>query len=97
MQECQVIFLFSTLMLYFGLLYGARLWPLSREEKINKKIRESQITKVPYTVILGDQEAKDGTVTIRPYGTEENETMTIEEFRVKLLTEVKEKYSNRKK
>ena len=33
-----VIFLFSTIMLYFGLLYGAKLWPPSKEEKINKEI-----------------------------------------------------------
>ena len=67
-----------------------------REEKMNKKIRESQVTKIPYTVIVGDQEVKDGTVTIRPYSTEDNITMTIKEFEEKLLNEVSTRFSDRK-
>ncbi|MGL5021594.1 MAG: His/Gly/Thr/Pro-type tRNA ligase C-terminal domain-containing protein, partial [Mycoplasmatales bacterium] len=67
-----------------------------REEKMNKKIRESQVTKIPYTVIVGDQEIKDGTVTIRPYSTEENISITIKEFEEKLLNEISTRFSDRK-
>lgn len=68
----------------------------SREEKINKKIRESQISKTPYTLILGDTEMNDRTVTVRPYGETENFTMSIEEFTNKVLHEIETRYSNRK-
>jgi threonyl-tRNA synthetase len=42
--------------------------------------------KIPYTIVLGDHERDDGTVTYRKYGTQEQITVTIEEF-LKLIDE----------
>ena len=36
-----------------------------RNEKIGKKIREAQLEKVPYMLVVGDKEAEDGTVSVR--------------------------------
>ncbi len=52
----------------------------TREEKLNYKIRESQVMKVPYTLIIGDNEVNDQTVTYRPYGTTDNITVTKQQF-----------------
>ncbi|MGL4588753.1 MAG: threonine--tRNA ligase [Mycoplasmatales bacterium] len=60
-----------------------------REEKLNYKIRESQVSKVPYTLILGDNEVEGKTVTIRKYGETTNTTMSIEEFKTLVLTQRK--------
>ncbi len=67
-----------------------------RDEKMNKKIRESQVAKIPYTLILGDKEMAEKTVTIRPYGTTENTTMPLEDFITKVLNEIETRFSDRK-
>ena len=66
-----------------------------REEKINKKIREAQIAKIPYTLIIGDKEMNDGTVTYRRYKSEENVTLSIEEFKEQITKEISSKYIHR--
>lgn len=67
---------------------GIRTSVDDREEKMNKKIRESQINKVRYTLIVGDEEMNNGTVTVRPYGKTENETMTIAAFKDYISEEI---------
>ncbi len=67
-----------------------------REEKFGKKIREAQVAKIPYSIIIGDSELESGNVTIRPYQTEENETMSFEEFKEKVLHEIKIKKGRKK-
>ncbi len=68
----------------------------NREEKMNKKIRESQVAKIPYTLILGDKEMEERTVTVRPYGKTENFTMPLEDFKNKVLEEIETRFSDRK-
>ena len=63
----------------------------SREEKINKKIRESQISKIPYTLILGDKEQASDLVTIRKYKSEDSYTLPFNEFEKLLLNEIKKR------
>ena len=60
-----------------------------RNEKLGYKIRESQTQKVPYTRVLGDDEMNAGTVNVRPYGTEEQNTESLDEFIAKLTDDVK--------
>lgn len=60
-----------------------------RNEKLGYKIRESQTQKVPYTLVLGDDEMNAGTVNVRPYGTEEQNTESLDEFIAKLTDDVK--------
>ena len=51
-----------------------------RDEKLGYKIREAQTQKIPYTLVIGDNEVKDGTVTYRVHGSQAQTTVTIEEF-----------------
>ncbi|MGM9910042.1 MAG: threonine--tRNA ligase [Lacticaseibacillus absianus] len=60
-----------------------------RNEKLGYKIRESQTQKVPYTLVLGDDEMNAGTVNVRPYGTEEQNTESLDAFIAKLTDDVK--------
>lgn len=51
-----------------------------RNEKMNYKIRESQTKKVPYTLVLGDQEANNNLITYRHHGTNNSVTVSFDEF-----------------
>lgn len=55
-----------------------------RSEKIGKKIRDAEVSKVPYMVIVGEKESSEGTVSIRKHGEGDKGSFTIEEF-IKLL------------
>ena len=52
----------------------------SRDEKMGYKIREAQTRKIPYTLVLGNNERDNNTVTYRKYGEEKTTTVTSEEF-----------------
>ena len=51
-----------------------------REEKLGYKIRESQTAKVPYTLVIGDNEVANNLVTYRKHGTQAQVTVSVEEF-----------------
>ena len=59
-----------------------------REEKVGYKLRESVMKKIPYTLVLGDNERDNNTVTYRPYGSVEKITVKIDEFINKINEEV---------
>ena len=61
----------------------------SRNEKIGYKIREAQLEKVPYMLVLGDKEAESGEVAVRDRKTGETTTMSFDAFIEKLTEEVK--------
>ncbi|MCG5644882.1 threonine--tRNA ligase [Flavobacteriaceae bacterium LSUCC0859] len=52
----------------------------SRNETIGKKIREAEMSKIPFMLIVGDQEAENGTVSVRKHGGEEIGTISMENF-----------------
>lgn len=52
----------------------------NRNETIGKKIREAEVKKFPYMLIVGEQEAKDGTISVRKHGEGDIGTMPVEEF-----------------
>lgn len=56
----------------------------TREEKLGYKLRDSQIKKIPYTLVIGDKEIENNQVTYRLYGTQEQITVSIDEF-IKLI------------
>ena len=62
-----------------------------RNEKIGYKIREAQMEKVPYMLIIGDKEVEDGTVAVRSGTKGDLGTMKLEEFKSMLLKENEEK------
>jgi threonyl-tRNA synthetase len=68
---------------------GFRVESDEREEKLGYKIREAQTTKIPYTLVLGDKEVEEQSVTFRPYGSSEQVTLGILEFIEKLQKEIK--------
>ena len=51
-----------------------------RDEKLGYKIREAQMKKIPYQLVIGDNEVKNGTITYRRYGSQEQTTVSIDEF-----------------
>jgi len=52
----------------------------NRNEKTGRKIRDAEVSKIPFMVIVGEQEEKDGTVSVRKHGEGDLGTFTIEEF-----------------
>ncbi len=59
---------------------GIRVTADTRNEKINYKIRELTMQKIPYIAVIGDQEVANGTVTVRARGGENLGTMTVDDF-----------------
>ncbi|NBG67311.1 threonine--tRNA ligase [Acidiluteibacter ferrifornacis] len=51
-----------------------------RNEKVGKKIRDAEVSKVPYMLVVGEKEVENGTVSVRKHGEGDIGTMTIEEF-----------------
>ncbi|MBE6994071.1 MAG: threonine--tRNA ligase [Ruminococcaceae bacterium] len=68
---------------------GYRVELDSRNEKIGYKIREAQVEKVPYMLVLGDKEAEAGQVAARDRKTGETTVMSLDEFIRKLDNEIK--------
>ncbi|MDP4123140.1 MAG: threonine--tRNA ligase [Bacillota bacterium] len=68
---------------------GLRVEVDSRDEKIGYKIREAQMQKIPYMLVVGDQEAENGAVNVRKYGEQNSETISLDEFVKKAVAEAK--------
>jgi len=57
----------------------------SRNEKLNYKIREAQMEKIPYMIILGEKEKNTKTIAVRKYGRTKTEVFSVSEFLKKLF------------
>jgi threonyl-tRNA synthetase len=68
---------------------GIRIEKDLRNEKLNYKIREAQVAKIPYMLIIGDKEMADNTVTVRLRNGENLSPMAISEFAALIADEVK--------
>ena len=73
----------------FGL--GIRVEVDDRNEKTGYKIRESQVKKTPYTLVVGDQEQENNTVALRKYGEKDSTVMSVDDF----IALVQEKIASR--
>ena len=62
-----------------------------RNEKIGKKIREAQLEKVPYMLVVGDRDMEAGTVSVRRRSGEDLGAMSLEQFAALLSDEVEKK------
>ena len=62
-----------------------------RDEKLSYKMRESQSHKIPYTVIIGDKEKDNESVSYRLFGHKETETSSLKEFEKMLEKQIKER------
>lgn len=67
---------------------GVRVQVDARNEKIGYKIREAQLEKVPYMLIVGDREAATGTVSVRRREAGDQGAMSLEEFTARLTAEI---------
>ena len=67
---------------------GIRCTADKRQEKTGFKIREAQLSKVPYMLIVGDKEQEDGTVSVRRRDTQANEVMSADEFIAMVADEI---------
>src|SRR5574344_645297 len=65
-----------------------------RNEKIGRKIRDNEIKHIPYMLVVGEKEATDGTVNVRKQGTQQQETMKIDDFAKKIIEEVRQMTEN---
>ncbi|MFJ6411248.1 threonine--tRNA ligase [Terribacillus saccharophilus] len=70
---------------------GIRVQVDEREEKIGYKIREAQVQKIPFQIVVGDQEVSDQAVNIRRYGEKQSETKDLKAF----VAEIKEEVAKR--
>ncbi|OLS39723.1 threonine--tRNA ligase [Alkalihalophilus pseudofirmus] len=68
---------------------GARVEIDERNEKIGYKIREAQMQKIPYMLVLGDKEMEAGAVNIRKYGEQASESKELQTFISDLAVELK--------
>ncbi len=71
--------------------HGFRVEMDARNEKIGKKIREAQLEKVPYMIVLGDKDQEKGVISVRDRKTGETAQMVLDEFIEKLTYEVENK------
>ena len=62
-----------------------------REETLSYKMRDSQTRKIPYTLIIGEKEKENHTISYRIHGSKETKTISKEEFLSYLLKKIEEK------
>ncbi|WP_421157121.1 threonine--tRNA ligase [Peribacillus simplex] len=70
---------------------GIRVKIDDRNEKLGYKVREAQMGKIPYMLVLGDKEEKENEVNVRKYGEQEFENVAIETFIKKMVQQIKER------
>lgn len=70
---------------------GVRVEQDARDEKLGYKIREAQMQKVPYVLVIGDKEMENGAVNVRKYGEEKSEVVELGVF----VESMKEEVNNR--
>ncbi|MED1304561.1 threonine--tRNA ligase [[Bacillus thuringiensis] serovar konkukian] len=71
---------------------GIRVEQDARDEKLGYKIREAQMQKVPYVLVIGDKEMESGAVNVRKYGEEKSEVIALDVF----VASIEEEIKNRK-
>ncbi|MEJ5053774.1 threonine--tRNA ligase [Sphingobacterium sp. MYb382] len=59
-----------------------------RDEKVGRKIRDAEVKKLPYMLIIGEKEIESGTVSVRKHGSVDLGSMTADEFREVLIKEI---------
>ena len=65
-----------------------------RNEKIGKKIRQAQMDKVPFMLVIGDKEAENGQVAVRTRKGGDEGVMSVADFTARILEEVNTKGRN---
>ncbi|HDF6359636.1 TPA: threonine--tRNA ligase [Staphylococcus aureus] len=68
---------------------GVRVSIDDRNEKMGYKIREAQMQKIPYQIVVGDKEVENNQVNVRQYGSQDQETVEKDEFIWNLVDEIR--------
>jgi len=68
---------------------GIRVELDARNEKMGYKIREAQVQKIPYMLVVGDKEVEEKAVNVRKYGEQKSETMAFDTFFAKIKQEAR--------
>lgn len=68
---------------------GVRVSIDERNEKMGYKIREAQMQKIPYQIVVGDKEVENNQVNVRQYGSQDQETVEKDEFIWNLVDEIR--------
>lgn len=68
---------------------GVRVEIDDRNEKMGYKIREAQMQKIPYQIVVGDKEVENNEVNVRKYGSQDQETVERDEFIWNLVDEIR--------
>ena len=75
---------------------GIRAEVDDRNEKIGKKIRDTELMKVPYMLVVGEKEMNEGMVAVRKHGEGDKGTLPLQEFITEITNTVKEQISGKK-
>ncbi len=70
---------------------GVRVALDDRAERLQAKIRDAQMEKIPYMLVVGEKEASENTVAVRKIDTREQNVVSVDEFSTKILKEITEK------
>ena len=70
---------------------GVRSLLVDASEKLGYRLRNAQVKKVPFTIVIGDNEKNADSVTYRRYGEKDQITVSLEEFKELILKEIKER------
>src|SRR3712207_2468374 len=66
---------------------GVRAQVDDRTESVGRKIRDAELRKVPFMLVVGDREADEGTVAVREHGKGDTGTVAVEEFAARVAAE----------
>ncbi|UII57919.1 threonine--tRNA ligase [Cytobacillus spongiae] len=67
---------------------GVRVKTDTRNEKLGYKIREAQLKKIPYILVLGDKEVEEKAVNVRQYGKKQSEMVSLDSFKNSIIDQI---------
>jgi threonyl-tRNA synthetase len=59
-----------------------------RDEKVGRKIRDAEVKKIPYMLVVGEKEEENGTLSVRKHGVGDLGVMSVEAFSEQLIKEI---------
>ena len=74
---------------------GIRVNLDARDEKLSYRMREGQINKIPYNLVLGDKERDENSISYRMFGSKDTITLSLEDFVLKIESEIKNREYNK--
>lgn len=76
--------------------HGVRVKVNNEEEKIGYRLRQAQVQKIPYTIVVGDNEVNEETVTYRLFGNPKQTTISLKDFIKLIINDIKNRQLSKK-